>query len=220
MIDFVAVDLDQIVSSSALSIPNPGSITFWVELTGLTGWDYVFSIEDNFEIRFDNFDDTFQTILYRASGSPTLSNTTFSTGNVYNIGCNWEADGGANYFNRIYVNGALDKSESNSKGNVTNGNVYIGSKHNNAGYIDALIGDFRVYNRILSAEEFSTIYAMQGKDGIRQGLQHQWVMNERGKGDAVSSVIDRVAALNLATGTGSPVYGESGFSARRKVADV
>ena len=68
------------------------------------------------------------------------------------------------------------------------------------------IDDVRIYNRVLTANEIQTIYALRGQDGILDNLQHQWPLNEGAEGAAVGTAVDVVAGFNLTPAAGTPAY--------------
>lgn len=71
--------------------------------------------------------------------------------------------------------------------------------------------DFRIYNRVLTANEALTLYSIPGEDGIVDGLVGRWLFNEGAPSVAVSDAnlfIDLSPSENAMTGAASP----SGFS--------
>ena len=55
---------------------------------------------------------------------------------------------------------------------------------------DYLVSDYRLYNRLLSFDEITTIYNLRGKDHINFGLVGHWVFNEGNPNAAVSVIRD------------------------------
>jgi len=102
-------------------------------------------------------------------------------------------------------------SSTNSK------NASIGSGNDGIDvFFDGDIEDARVYNRVLSANEFMSIASGKGKDGIVQGLQGRWHMREQGEGVTVTAVSDLsnsgIAGSPSAT---PPSYSTSSISSPR-----
>jgi len=86
------------------------------------------------------------------------------------------------------------------------------------GYLSAYVEDVRIYNRVLSANEVSTIYACKGVDGIVHGLLHRWLLDE-GSEFAVASGTGAVkdsgpGQLNMIPNN-SPLYSGSQLKFKR-----
>jgi hypothetical protein len=105
----------------------------------------------------------------------------------------------------------------------TSGYIYLGCRSDlaiNDTFFAGTLDDVRVYNRVLSANEISTIYACRGRDNIYYGLQDRWCLNEGYDTQAVSganSVKDMVGT-NHYTATNSPTYKGSVLNFGRRVA--
>ena len=72
-----------------------------------------------------------------------------------------------------------------------------------------LIGDVRVYNRVLSLAEDKVIYEGVGSDNIVNGLEGRWLMNELSSGSVATgagSVKDISPAGNHGTAVNDPIY--------------
>jgi hypothetical protein len=85
------------------------------------------------------------------------------------------------------------------------------------------IADFRLYSRILSGAEIATIFACRGRDGILNGLEARYLMNEAADGTTASGAnsvksTGPVASRN-GTPANSPVYRAEtlGLSFRKRV---
>jgi hypothetical protein len=114
----------------------------------------------------------------------------------------------------IYINGALSVSGSTAlftqgtTSDTNSKNASIGSTDNAAAdFFNGSIEDVRLYSRLLSNSEISTIYAGKGKDGIVDNLQQRFLMNELPPGSIVDTV-PSIAAFDgrVGSGVGSPVY--------------
>jgi hypothetical protein len=105
----------------------------------------------------------------------------------------------------------------------TTGFMWLGTRSDlDAGstFLDGALDDVRIYNRVLSANEITTITACRGRDNIYYGLQDRWLLNEGYDTQVVSgagSVKDMVGIYNY-TATNSPVYAESVLDFGRRVA--
>jgi hypothetical protein len=82
------------------------------------------------------------------------------------------------------------------------------------------IGDVRLYNRALSAEEMQTVHAARGTDGIVDGLISRWPLNEQAPGVLATGVgtnRDIGNAGNNGDPIASPPYIEDELRFRRKM---
>jgi len=82
---------------------------------------------------------------------------------------------------------------------------------------DGRIDDARMYGRLLSVAEIETIYATRGVDGITNGLQHRFLLNEAAPGVVVTTLVNIGPLRNNGTPGGSPTYAESVLRKRRKL---
>lgn len=126
---------------------------------------------------------------------------------------------------RVWVNGILDSTL------ATVGTVFdddedfgIGGTGDGGNQQDVDVEDARYYDRILSDEEWLTIYTTQGHDGIVEGLQGRMVLNDREAGILVTAKNPIDAGPNqvaFATAYGTPVSSyvlqERGMSFRKRV---
>lgn len=88
-------------------------------------------------------------------------------------------------------------------------------------FMDGIIEDFRLYDRVLTLAEIQSIVAARGVDGIVEGLVQRYLLNEGPPGGIASgagSVKDVSAAQRNIDPTASPLY-EAGVNRfRRRVA--
>lgn len=97
-------------------------------------------------------------------------------------------------------------------------NLFMGDRQDLARNFDGRISDARIYNRLLSAIEISTIFASRGRDGIVSGLVLRAPLGEKGEGiAAVAGDPKDLTGVNLSTLTGSPVYQADTLSRRRTI---
>lgn len=96
----------------------------------------------------------------------------------------------------------------------------LGAEENGTGFFyDGRLEDCRAYNRTLSDNELSTIYACRGHDGIWSGLMARYRQNEEPPGTAAAAAGSiRDASINARHGnpTNGPVWQESRLSLRRR----
>lgn len=103
-------------------------------------------------------------------------------------------DNGAGLY-RLYLDGVEVGTTviSNASGSLDSPEkLLIGAVNEPAGtptrFMDGFVDDFRQYNRLAIPAEISTIHAVQGKDGIVNGLAVRYIMNEKAPGVAASGV--------------------------------
>jgi len=110
----------------------------------------------------------------------------------------------------LYVNGVQNSTQSVSYTLPSTTNyLTIGGDNSNgtiANFLNGSAEDARIYNRVLSANEVSTINNSKGKDGIFYGLVSRWNMNELGVGSTVATAYDMSSNKLNATSVASPTY--------------
>jgi hypothetical protein len=115
---------------------------------------------------------------------------------------------------QVFVNGVLEASGTGTNSAPTAANLLLGWRTGGteAEHFDGVLEDFRIYNRVLTANEILTIATSHGADSIIDGLVHRWMMNDGYSGAEVtgaSTVRDIVDAAQLhGTGTATPFYRE------------
>lgn len=184
------------------------TVTFWVQPSTLSGSKRILGFDSYWEIRFSGT--TLLNELYQPN-SPAQA-TGFSTGVMYHVACS--------YVNRgiddssIYVNGEFVMSTTGGSVFITNRKLQLGNSnwsYGNEAYAGTL-GDVRIYDRALSGEEIGTIYALNGKDWILDGLVLWVPMDEKAPGTTpeAGGVKDHMGntAGNYSP-TGSPTYSAS-----------
>lgn len=140
----------------------------------------------------------------------TNSAVTIGT-NVFNhVGMDWD---GVDL--RVYLNGVLD-AESDQTGtiHVPTQDLGIGNNGDGTGsgadVCDVQTEDVRVYDRILTAAEWLTIFNSMGNDGIVTGLLFRMTGNDRRQGVVVTTKNPLDVGPNdvaMASSFGSPVSG-------------
>ena len=144
---------------------------------------------------------------------------TLSLNNYYHIGLTYDSDD-TNNNPSFYIDGVFQtETESSTPVGTANTDAaqdfYIGNNVGGARALDGYIEDVRVYNRILSAGEISTIFACKGHDEIIIGLIGRWPLREGAPGVMVTAVEDLTVNANQGTPAGSVVYDESRLSFKR-----
>lgn len=79
--------------------------------------------------------------------------------------------------------------------------------------------DMRIYNRILSPQEVSTIYAARGVDGIVSGLLHRYPLDDRAPGATAAGAVD-VTNNSVPVATNLPTFAAGVLRFRRKLTRV
>jgi hypothetical protein len=125
----------------------------------------------------------------------------------------------------VYVDGVLEDSQTSDTGIITTTFSDIARMTDTAGGADEFFGgtydDVRIYDRILSAAEVTTLFATRGVDGIVDGLRNRWLMDEGPVGLAATisgQNKDAAQDQNNGTPTSSPVFAEGELRSRRRVA--
>ena len=141
---------------------------------------------------------------------------------------------GVDYFAVLHYDGStmtiyldcVDVGNTPKSGNVdVSGSVelWIGENPDDSGReLDGKLEDLRIYSRALSISELETIMNLRGSDGIINGLEARWLMNEGAPGTAASGA-DSIKDIGPngwhGTPSGSPPYVESILqSTRRRIA--
>lgn len=89
-------------------------------------------------------------------------------------------------------------------------------------FVDGSLEDARIYQRVLSANEISTINACRGHDGIWAGIHHRWSLSHQPPGTVAAgagTIIDRAIQkldVNPIPLAGGPVYEQTRLSYRRR----
>jgi Concanavalin A-like lectin/glucanases superfamily len=108
----------------------------------------------------------------------------------------------------LYVNGVnqavagVNNLTGVATSNINSTSAKIGCDILNTVFVDGIIEDARLYQRVLSEQEIMTIYTGLGSDGILQSLASRYPLNDLASGQPVSSVanigpIDRVIGVNV-----------------------
>lgn len=129
--------------------------------------------------------------------------------------------GGTNL--HLYLDGQFDTPTfvETYSGVITNCTSWIlgkGGKDTGSATWDGLIEAFRVYDRGLDPKEISTIFALRGCDGIRDGLIGEWRLNEGAPGTPIAIARDIVGGFDMTPPVNAPNYTASTVVRRRRCA--
>lgn len=207
---FISSSTQYATSVSNFTPPANCSTSFWVSSRSLhTG--RVLGHSDAWEVYFDTTGGIRNDLNW---GTSLNSNTKLSVGSLYHVVMTRASDNAR----QIFINGALDKTDSGGTGSPGAAPLIIGRRSNATSYLDAYVEDVRIYNRVLSLAEAQTIYACKGDDNIVYGLLHRYLLNEGSQGAVASGtgVLKDVGITgNNMTPTNSPVYSGSVIKTKR-----
>jgi hypothetical protein len=213
MIEFTHASSQYLLSDSSWTIPDGGTLSFWFTLTLDDSLRFPIRHTPNFYLRINSTN--LEMCLYRQSNQRTFVGTAFTIGQQYHVACQWLQD--SKEYNEAFFDGVSVASGSKNRGVPASNQTYVGWDVSSS-YLNGIIADMRIYNRLLTLKEIQTIHACRGTDGISSGLLHRWMMNEGAENAAVSGsgvVKDWVAdGINM-TPTNSPVYRSSDQKWRR-----
>jgi hypothetical protein len=208
-----------------IAVGNQITISAWIKIDSFPGLDPRIIMKGDsvnsqeWGLLVDDGPNTLEFRLITSSATSLDSSTSLSTGTLYFVAATYD---GATM--RVYIDGDQDNSKSAS-GNISQSstNIWIGDQGITAGQrdFDGTIEDVRVYSRALSAAEIKTIYSLRGRDGIRQGLEGHWLMNEAHPGLAVPATANQIRDISGNNRHGdidgtSPTYAASDLSYKRR----
>ncbi len=124
---------------------------------------------------------------------------------------------------KLFVDGVADvtKSTTNAMNDAGEALSIGGHSASTDRRFKGFIDDVRLYDRVLSIEEFKHIEGCRGTDGIVDGLIARWKMNEKRGGQVMSgagSIIDIAGGFDGTPNGASPEYADSELKFRRRAA--
>ena len=214
MIKFVRTSSQYLSTSGNYTVPFPsGTVMFWLTPFSFTSFNYLVIVgSETFSMRL-NSSKQVQAGLLRHSAKKISSVSTLTANIRYHVAVSYN-DTGSQTTNSIYINGVLDKSDSDNDGTATTVPLIVGSASYIGEYLDGLMEDLRIYDRVLPLEEIQTIYEVQGTDGIVDGLVGRWLMGEGAPTTVASSIKDETGAADFGS-TNSPTYDNIRVKRRR-----
>lgn len=140
--------------------------------------------------------------MYSTGGS--YGTTTPALGVWYNVVCTGSIP---DVFHELWVNGTREVLESI---NQYESSTYleIGGSRGINEFMEGAMEDFRIYNRVLSQAEIETIATCDGTDGILEGLEYWWPLNDNTPGASTPYPIDIINGANLTIRGTAPQYAE------------
>lgn len=183
-------DFIVIPSATQYDLTTAVSMMCWVKINtknaGSVQAAYV-SRNDFINIQHDTGTDVLQFAYnYTTTWRTIQSSTTPTVGVWYHLVGTFDKSGSP-FTGAVYVNGVQSTTSNNPTDTIqstTGQTLNIGVKVSTTPvtFVQASIADVRLYNRALSANEISTIYACRGHDGIISGLVGRWPLNEGSEG--------------------------------------
>lgn len=211
--------LDDTTLTGGMAFNTALSMCYWVKVQALTVRQSIFGIYSTGGVSAVQLGtDPGVYSAWKWGGTILCNSTTTTFGVLHHVGYSFDGT-----THRLYMNGVEEANSivapQTGTMQVIQFNGYIG-----AGALEtspSLVDDARVYTRTLTANEFQTIHACRGTDGIVSGLIARYHYDERAPGTAVATGDIRDASGNqqgpmTLTGSGF-TYAESTLRFRRRV---
>lgn len=209
-----------IASDAAFLPPTPfSSISFWVKMVSLVpALQRFFGNATNWEVRVNSAGVVVTDVYNPSDGAASVS--VLVAGAWAHVACNAE-DNGVDSITDMHLNGVFQAVRTVPRSAVASIVQTIGNRTGMASAqgLNAVLDDFRVYNRKLSASEIQSIFAARGRDSIRQGLLSRVLFNGGAPGTSpvgVGSVKDHGPNGVHYGPSGAPVYAEKFVSGSRR----
>jgi len=180
------LDYIKIPSATQYDLTTAISMMCWVKINtkGVAVGQYTFVSRNDFiSIQHDIPADVLQFAYNYTTTWRTIQSTTTPTAGVWYHLVGTFDKSGTPFTGAVYVNGVQSTTSNNPTDTIqsTAGqtlNIGVKVSVSPVTFVQASIADVRLYNRALSANEISTVYACQGHDGIVSGLVGRWPLNE------------------------------------------
>lgn len=208
-----------IASVAAFLPPTPFSaISFWVKMVSLVpALQRFFGNATNWEVRVNAAGVVVTDVYNPSDGAASVS--VLAVGAWAHVACNAE-DTGVNSITDMYLNGVFQAVRTVPRSAVASIVQTIGNRTGmvSAQGSNAVLDDFRVYNRKLSADEIQTIFAARGRDSVLPGLIHRILFRGApGTSPVGAGSVKDHASLGLNySPTGAPIYREKFVSGSRR----
>ncbi len=212
---FNANNSEYLSTISTFNPPANCSISFWVYNTADSQAGYILVLSGNWSVFMGWFDNKLNNDMYW-NGTTLESNTELDVNELFHV----VLTRASNSNRQIFINGALDNSDSAGGGSPTAATLYVSRDVDGFSYFDGYLDDIRIYNRVLSLAEIETIYACKGVDRINYGLLHRYLLNEGPENSLATgtgSIKDLGLIQNNMTPNNSPTYTGSWLKTRRYV---
>jgi hypothetical protein len=188
------------ITVPGFSAPSSATVCFWFYALALGGVQRPWGLYDGFELRLDG------TTLYSdmwLTGTSSVS-TTLAATTIYHIAGRAVSGGGAS---SLVINGTQVATGTTNASPPQTGTLTIGDRTGSGQPINAIVWDFRMYDRILSIGEIGEIIELRGSDDILNGLIHWYPMDDFRQGATLSgagTIQDQGSRQINGTPNGSP----------------
>jgi hypothetical protein len=212
-ISFVSGNSETVLMDASYTVPAEGTVCFWITPSTYSVNERVWGSDGSFEVRFPSVQAP-NAEIYSADG---IASSALTAGTRYHMLCTWDWDT-VNSFIQIYLNGVLDNSGNGAFPSAPGvAAITLGNRTGAADFWTGELDDFRLYSRILTAQEAIAIATMRGADGITNGLTHRWLLNEGEPGAGASGAGSVLDATGTTDGTpaNTPTYEETTVCRRR-----
>ena len=121
----------------------------------------------------------------------------------------------------LYIDGVLDtptfraSAYSGTTVNCNTVRMHRGGKDEASNW-NGIVYEFRVYDRILTQNEITSIATMKGQDSIKNNLVLLWHGDKSYPNQSVSTVTDRSGEGRGGTASGTPIFAEDLIHVRRR----
>lgn len=137
-------------------------------------------------------------------GNGSYGTTTPQLGQWYNVVCTGSDAGN---FSELWVNGVREVLDTKNR-SETSTYLEIGGSRGINEFMQGAMEDFRVYNRVLTQAEIETIATCDGTDGIIEGLDYWWPLNDGAPGVSTPYPVDIISGATLTVRGTDPQYAE------------
>ncbi len=198
--------------AKVFGIMPKGTASFWVKGTNYTAGQHFIYEEgasfNNFAAVWPSSSSSSMTLNVGGNTAINTTKTNFSTGTWYQIAISWDGTTA-----NVYVDGALDKSVAHGYSpSTTNGGLpQIGrylAGGSGGGYFNGSVDEFRVYARVLSAEDIAELYRLVTPTGTDTSLKGYWSFNGKDM-NGTTTAYDRSGLGSNGTLTNGPAITNS-----------
>jgi len=199
-----AAGTESIRTSASFAELSTATVMYWVRFATLPSNSRIVGTDTNWESRLAGTDLLHE---YRQNAVPN-STTVFTTATWYHLAFAFDGTNKA-----VWVDASPDPAlgayTHNAAGTDTALAVGTSTWSQSQG-MNGTLEDLRIYNRVLSTREVQEVFNGNGRDGLINGLQHWWTLNNGAENTVVTLEPDMMnAKINLSTIVGSPIYVKS-----------
>lgn len=204
-----------------LSATGLVSVSLWVNFDNTSGYQCLFD-KRNSAVTFSWYHDGSKTECWHSGSGVVTQNAWAVSGSLHHLVLTFAHNDATKGF--IYLDG-VDDTASNAAGPVihhADDRISVAGSKNIASwqeYLEGLLADVRIYNRILSLAEVKAIYQQKGIDNIKDYVG-RWFMKELPAGSnctGANVVRDISGNGNHGTPVNTPIYRADRLWRARKV---